>query len=227
MRIIAISDTHCKHSFFSKELIKQYEIDNNAILIHAGDACLEGNKIEAEDFLTWFGSLPFKHKIFIPGNHDIPFEYKAYNLTYLEMEYLAKKNKVILLINNILNLEGLKIIGCSHTPFLKSWGFYSEEMDQERFYTYIDQDADIIISHNPPYGVGDTVLRHGVNNDYLVNLGCKHLLSYIERNNPKVVICGHIHEGYGNKKVKKTRVYNCSSLDEHYMSFNPITIIDL
>lgn len=223
MKIVAISDTHGKHNYINREILKIENIENS-IIIHSGDACYHGTKVEAEEFLIWFGNLPFKHKIFIPGNHDIPFEYKDYNLTYMEMSEIAKKNNVNLLINEILEIEGFKILGSSHIPFLKNWAFYSEDEQRARFFELIDQDADIVVSHTPPYGLGDQAPR-GIGK--YEHVGCKFLKQYVDKNEPKVVINGHIHEGYGMTTIKNTRVFNCSNLDGHYMNFNPVTIIEL
>lgn len=224
MKIIAISDTHMKHRAIESKLIELYNKDNNLILIHSGDACYEGTKQEGEEFLRWFGNLPFAVKIFVPGNHDIAFEHSYYRFDYMEMNSLAKELGISIIQNNIFEINGCKILGNSLIPNLENWAFFAEPGQRERFFEYIDQDVDIIISHTPPYGVGDLAPRgHGM----FEHVGCKYLRNYIERNNTKIVINGHIHEGYGEHGYKNTKVYNVSILDGHYMSFNPITIIEL
>lgn len=224
MKIIAFSDSHNKHKALEKELIDLYSIYPDALLVHAGDCCYEGTITEGYDFLTWYGNLPFKNKILVPGNHDIPFEHSYYNFNYVELEEFAKTLNITILTNQFEIINGIKILANSMIPNLKSWAFFAEPEQRERFFEYIDQDADIIISHTPPYGVGDEAPRGYGSFEHV---GCKYLKNYIERNNPKLVINGHIHEGYGEHLYKTTKVYNSSILDGHYMSFNPITIIDL
>lgn len=226
MRIIAISDTHNKHNALTKKLIELFNENNDSVLIHAGDSCLRGDKIEAEDFLSWYSSLPFKTKIYIPGNHDGAFEPSYSKYDHIEMNELAKELGIIVLTNEIFELNGYKILANSLIPNLKYWAFFAEPEQRERFFQYVDQDADIIISHTPPNGYGDLVPR-GIG--VYENTGCKYLRNYIDRNKPKLVINGHIHEGYGEyfNEYSKTKIFNCSILDSHYMSFNPITIIEL
>lgn len=59
----------------------------------------------------------------------------------------------------------------------------------------------ILITHNPPYGVLDKAYdgKH---------VGSKILLKAIKKHQPKIVLCGHIHESKGKKKIGKTPVYN-------------------
>ena len=54
-KITLISDTHNKHN----ELI----LPGGDILIHAGDATVDGTKQEALDFLDWFRNQPYQHKL--------------------------------------------------------------------------------------------------------------------------------------------------------------------
>ncbi len=64
MRILHISDTHSKH----RELPP---LPNADVIIHSGDFTFAGSENEAYDFINWFCDLPFQHKIFIAGNHDL------------------------------------------------------------------------------------------------------------------------------------------------------------
>lgn len=58
---------------FTREL----EIPPGDILIHAGDLLPDNNQVEAlADLNGWLGSLPFKHRIAIAGNHDFLFAEK-------------------------------------------------------------------------------------------------------------------------------------------------------
>ena len=59
----------------------------------------------------------------------------------------------------------------------------------------------IILSHSPPHKVLDktTSGKH---------IGSKILLRAIKKHKPKLVLCGHIHEAKGEKKIGKTKVIN-------------------
>jgi predicted phosphodiesterase len=65
-KIFVFSDTHGNH--------RQVVIPKNIeTLIFAGNACDCGDERQLTDFFDWFSSLPAKNKLFIPGNHDLPF----------------------------------------------------------------------------------------------------------------------------------------------------------
>ena len=63
MKLLHISDTHNQH----ESLLNLPEAD---VLIHSGDLTFAGSKDELDAFFDWFVKLPYKHKIFIAGNHD-------------------------------------------------------------------------------------------------------------------------------------------------------------
>lgn len=64
IRLLQISDTHNRHN----ELTNLPEAD---LVIHCGDFTEQGTEEEVLDFLNWFIELPYKHKIFVTGNHDL------------------------------------------------------------------------------------------------------------------------------------------------------------
>ena len=95
MKILHLSDTHgCHH-----RLRGLPEAD---IVVHSGDFCMVGSEQEALDFLNWFCDLPYRHKIFISGNHDDSL-YGA-NVDGLD-------DNVHYLCNSGLELDGLKFYG--------------------------------------------------------------------------------------------------------------------
>ena len=67
LKITCISDTHDRHN----DLV----LPVGDILLHAGDATMNGTKNQLEDFVTWFSKQPYTHKIWIAGNHDWGMEY--------------------------------------------------------------------------------------------------------------------------------------------------------
>ena len=69
---------------------------------------------------------------------------------------------------------------------------------------------DIIISHQPPYGAGDTVMK-------VMHVGSKKLTEYLRKNSPVLCLSGHIHEAAGIFKIGQTTVVNPGSWREgHY-----------
>ena len=69
---------------------------------------------------------------------------------------------------------------------------------------------DIIISHQPPYGAGDTVMK-------VMHVGSKKLTEYLRMKNPILCLSGHIHEAAGIFRIGQTTVVNPGSWREgHY-----------
>ncbi len=69
---------------------------------------------------------------------------------------------------------------------------------------------DILISHQPPYGAGDTVMK-------MMHVGSKNLAAWLRKNNPILCLSGHIHEASGIFTVGQTAVINPGSWREgHY-----------
>ncbi len=66
----------------------------------------------------------------------------------------------------------------------------------------------ILITHSPPYGILDNVKSVG-------HVGSKKILKFIKKYQPKIVFCGHIHEGRGKKKIGKSLVINCGSRGDY------------
>ena len=65
----------------------------------------------------------------------------------------------------------------------------------------------IIISHAPPYGYLD-VVKNKLTNFKRKHAGSRILVKAIKKHHPKLVFCGHIHEGKCKAMIGKTEVYN-------------------
>ena len=79
------------------------------------------------------------------------------------------------------------------------------EKREKRLKKLLKENPDaILISHNPPYGIVDKAFdgKH---------VGSKIILNAIKKHKPKLVLCGHIHEAKGKKKLGKTLVINAGS----------------
>ena len=78
--IFAFSDTHGNHH--------RLQVPEDAdIVICAGDAVeddLKGG--EYDDFISWFGALPAKWKLFITGNHELSFSRSRYQTIVEQFE---------------------------------------------------------------------------------------------------------------------------------------------
>lgn len=95
MRILHLSDTHNRHRWLRA-------LPEADVLVHSGDFCMAGCEQEAIDFMDGFCDLPYRHNIFICGNHDDCL-YGA-NINGLD-------NNVHYLCNSGMEIEGLKFYG--------------------------------------------------------------------------------------------------------------------
>lgn len=118
------------------------------------------------------------------------------------------------------------------SPEYKGWAWMADEDTLAHRYAEIPR-LNVLVSHCPPYGYCDTATG------YSEHLGSRALLDAVQRIRPKVLICGHIHGGFGTGTIPLTRVrddqrehkeckvYNVALLDESYDLVNDPTIIEL
>lgn len=168
------------------------------------------------DFLSWFGALPYTHKIFIAGNHDFFFEKEnAKSLSaYMpqEVSYLNDSGVVI---------EGISIWGSPVTPWHFDWAFNKKRGKEiNRHWSHIPEQTDLLITHGPPYNILDRVI-----NDRPV--GCRDLLKRVEEVKPKFHVFGHIHESFGKIQKGGTTFLNVCLLNERYELVHKPAVFDL
>ena len=84
----------------------------------------------------------------------------------------------------------------------------------------IPLDTDIVVTHGPPYGHGDSLAMQ-FRRDNESRVGCVDLMNRLVEVKPKVSIFGHIHEGYGVTGNEHTTFINASCLNENYKPINP------
>lgn len=197
MRILHISDTHGKH----RHLPPLPEAD---VIVHSGDFTFSGSEDEAYDFMNWFCDLPYRHKVFVAGNHDMCM-YGAEGIEGLpeDVHYLC---------NSAVEIGGLKF-----------WGiplFMEDCINgcQKDFYQQIPSDTDILVTHQPPFGILDLT-------DY--GCGLSHhgdilLRERIEKLHLKHHLFGHEHNASGVQQIGMTEFSNACILDNSYsITFNP------
>jgi Icc-related predicted phosphoesterase len=201
MKFVAISDTHSQHR---KVVLPQADC-----IIHAGDVSSMGRESEVIDFLDWFSGLDYKYKIFIAGNHDFFFE----RCDKLRLKSILPNN-VIYLNDSRVEIEGIKIWGSPISPWFYNWAFNRYRGEQIRkHWALIPADTDILITHGPVFGRLDKTASGD-------EVGCKDLLEKINEIEPKVHICGHIHEAYGEIEENGIKYINASVVNLDYKLVN-------
>lgn len=197
MKFVTIADTHGKHN--------SLKLSSGEILIHAGDISMKGDKVEVEDFLSWFDKQDFEHKILIAGNHDFYFERES----DLHIQHLLPEN-VVYLNDNSTTINGIKIWGSPITPWFFNWAFNRHRGEPiKRHWDLIPIDTDILITHGPIFRTLDKTSEGQ-------HVGCKDLFNKVQDINLKAHVCGHIHESYGTVEKFGTKFINASVLNANY-----------
>lgn len=209
MRLVCISDTHNQHAK------RPIPVPDGDVLIHAGDATLQGTLAEIKFFGEWLRALPHKHKIFVAGNHDWGFQMdKKRSLAALPygVKYLEDSG---------CEIDGLRFWGSPWQPWFMSWAFNLPRGEAlKKHWDLIPDNTDILITHAPPLGIMDYVARDE-------NVGCQDMLDAVIRIRPRFHIFGHIHSGYGRCESDGTTFINASLCDEQYVPSNPAIVIDV
>ena len=199
------------------------ELPGGDLLIVAGDLTERDEFKQYIKFNAWLLKQKYRKKILIAGNHDKWIE-KAPMLkeTFYDCEYLCDSGT---------EFEGLKIWGSPWTKTLsgmnqkcKAFTCDTEEELAEKFHSI--PDVDILVTHSPPYGIFDAVIRNP--NDIPKSMGSEFLLNKITgRTNLKVHIFGHIHEHGGKSRcLGTTKFINASHVNERYEPVNkPVRIV--
>lgn len=197
MKILHLSDTHSAHH-------RLKNLPDADIVVHSGDFCMVGEEREAIDFLYWFCDLPYRHKIFICGNHDSCL-YDA-NIDGLD-------GNVHYLCNSGIEMDGLKFYGVP---------MFTEDCitnRQTHHYAKIPADTDVLITHSPAYGILDF--------DGGINYGSEEILMKLSDLHLKAHLFGHIHSQHGMTEQNGIIFSNGAIMNDDYSALSTPNIIEL
>jgi Icc-related predicted phosphoesterase len=186
------------------------------LLLIGGDLC--PSKYNQSDWLKnnfkpWIDSLSERMKIIgVAGNHDFIFQNNPQDVPNMNWTYLQDSGT---------EFNNFKIWGSPWQPEFHNWAFNAFESDLKKKWNLIPDDADILVLHGPPY-------KHGDFSPFgRVHTGSYSLLQKIMEIQPKLVIAGHIHSGYGRYEIGNSTFLSCSYVDESYNPFYDIQTIEL
>lgn len=205
MKIVCISDTHGKHHELAP-------LPAGDMLIYAGDMTVRGTQDQIDNFLAWMAKLPYQYKILVAGNHDFALEQQPSSIVIPQgIHYLY---------NEMVELAGLKIWGSPVcTPYF-NWAFMWQQKQRQELYRTIPDDVDIIINHGPALGVLDKTVKFN-------HAGCEFLRQRILEVKPKLSVCGHIHESYGQIELAGIVFVNAALLNRSYEIVNAPIVIEI
>lgn len=201
MRIYAVADIHGKPSRIKciQKNVAEYRPD---VLVVAGDiTTFKGGPgvIKRLDNL----SLPV---LAVRGNTDLPGIHGLLN-NFSNTLCLHLKEHMI---------DGIQFVGIGGTiplPFRSQVGFFEERV-LKKLSSLVDQKS-VVVAHPPPWGILDKAFNR-------FHAGSKGLYCFIRKYQPRLLLCGHIHENAGTATIEKTIVVNCNISRK-----NAGTIIDI
>lgn len=207
MKIVVLSDTHTLHD--------RIHIPDADLLIHAGDfSSNRGTLDDITTFNAFLAQLPHRHKIVVAGNHDLAFETAP-------AQARAQLSAATYLQDELIELAGLRIYGSPWQPrfFDYAFGLRRGAALYEKW-QQIPPALDILITHTPPFGIGDQ-LRTGH------HVGCEALSALLPTLRPTYHVFGHIHEGYGIIQHRQTTFINASICNVFGQPINPVICFEL
>ena len=190
--LLACSDVHGSYDVVPGFLSKEGAIDG---IILAGDLTTHGSVEEARRALrSWIAVLPVA---LVAGNMD-PRQ--------LESVFAQEAHYVN---GRAIRWGAVAIFGVSGsppTPMKTPYEISETEIMEHAERGWADaQDAPmkIFVPHAPPMGSTLDLLGGGR------HAGSTAVRAFIERRQPDLVLCGHIHEARGREQIGRTTVVNC------------------
>jgi len=170
---------------------------DSRMLLLAGDVCPDGGPSAQFAYLDG----PFRHWIWtmgipvvmVAGNHDYIFE---------RPEQLPKDLPVIVLKDELVKIDGLTIWGmpwCLKDSM--AFGVDTEE-EIEVALSGMPSNIDILLTHNPPLGIGDKPSS--------IHLGSLALRHAAWKKTPRLHVFGHVHGGRGAWREGSTYYVNAT-----------------
>ncbi len=186
MRVLAFSDLHHSRARAEALVAASEEAD---LVIGAGDFANHRQHVpEAMNLMAGI-AMPF---VVVPGNNE----------SDVELRDAAHAGTTMLHGQEVVQ-GGIRIVGIGAgvpvTPW--DWSFDLTDDDAEKMLSPF-KSADILITHSPPKGVADK-------NSAGMSLGSQAIFDAIERLQPSLVLCGHIHESWGQEgRIGPSRICN-------------------
>jgi Icc-related predicted phosphoesterase len=206
MKILCLSDIHDQFGDY-----KPSELPDADIVLLAGDITdlgVRGEMRSSRKCATGIGSMGeaaawlrqmgerYPGVFWIPGNHDIGVNSRTFEDIPNILCVLDKTVRV-----GPFSLTGVSLTPCFAQPSLKlAWDYMTDDPGIDRA-AFDLPPVDIILSHGPPKGVLDGPS----------GWGSPGLLRYVREHQPRLVVCGHIHEDGGEQaKMDETQIINAA-----------------
>lgn len=187
MKLLAFSDLHLSERAAAALVEAAAGAD---LVIGAGDFCNHRKGLDEAMALLDGIEAPM---VLVPGNAESEAELRA-----------AAPERATVLHGTATEIGGLRIFGLGYGVPLTPFGDWSCDLDEagaENLLAMADP-ADLMVFHSPPKGVGDVTATGQ-------SVGSTAIRAAIERVQPQLAVCGHIHDSWGAEgTIGATRVVN-------------------
>jgi putative phosphoesterase len=193
MRVLALSDIHNEYTTTEKILSCEKEYD---IVLICGDITTYGSPIEAEGAIKQFQSYG-KPVLAISGNMDSP-----------EIDDVLKRIECSINAKGIV-IDNVGFFGVSAapiSPLSTPFEISEDEILQIAEAGWKDVKNTrwkVFVPHSPPYDTKLDQIHTGK------HVGSKSIRTFIDKRQPDIVICGHIHEARGIDILGTSQMINC------------------
>lgn len=228
MRIAATADTHFP---FSEDRVPECDL-----FIHAGDLMYTGYFDEWQlrlDSLSRvkYGGMKKRECLIVPGNHDFHIQnymgVASAELRSAGFKLGGFKHPIVRAPN------GMNILCLPWVTGLPGWAF---DRGEEWLVDYLSQfndgpRIDIVVSHQPMYNALDACRPEQAAHRDQDHVGCLAYNRWFYQmvalgRQPRIWICGHIHESYGHVNLEQCDFYNVAMCDRKYEQTNEVRIIE-
>jgi hypothetical protein len=200
MRILAFTDIHGAYDKAQNVLQQEHPFDG---IIIGGDLTTIGTLQEAENALYEFQTFG-KPLFVVAGNMDPP-------------EFDELFDRLGVLVSGKGKMMGdVGIFGVSGSPVTPMKTPYEISEDEirkraERGWKDVERaHVKIFVPHAPPRGTKVDKIFIGK------HVGSTALREIVEKYQPDVLVCGHIHEARGMDRIGKTQIVNCGPAGRGY-----------
>lgn len=228
MKVLATSDLHGN--------LNDLNFESADIVLIAGDFMEQKGfgKWRMQDQKKWlyekFFPLVEKHTnvhfVAVPGNHDLCLDWRLTS-KFKDMNWNIKWPKNFhLLVDEMIELNGLKIYGTPWVPVISMiWAYEAEHDALVKKFSKIPANLDILLTHTPPR-IPDSCIDRSMQWGGYEAFGSSELAQAIFEKRPKNLFCGHIHSGtHGEVMFEGCKCYNVSRVDENYeIAYEPAVV---